>query len=116
MCRVTVILYICCGNSVYAVRHQLCGPRYCDHAAEIFEFHGGECGICEFGRVRKETRKRARVLQAEEELEMEMAGMKMGEGVETKTEDENVEKMIGTLKISDGEDTEDGAEGGTYGV
>lgn len=71
--------------------------------------------------MRKETRKRARVLQAEEELEMKMAGMKMGEGpmeegVETKTEDENVEKMIGTLKISDGEDKEDGAEGGTHGV
>lgn len=71
--------------------------------------------------MRKERRKRARVLQAEEELEMKMAGMKMGEGpmeegVETKTEDENVEKMIGTLKISDGEDTEDGAEGGTHGV
>lgn len=66
--------------------------------------------------MRKERRKRARVLQAEEELEMKMGEGPMEEGVEIKTEDENVEKMMGTLKISDGEDTEDGAEGGTHGV
>jgi len=102
MCQFVTEYFGCCCTTVSEIRYEPCCPNGCRNAVEVDIYNMEECSTCEAVREKMEARER-------EAEEAEHGGMD-GEEAKRTWEEGEVEKMMGTLRVSEG--GEGDAEGG----